>query len=329
MTQKAIQNSQQYLETHEPQEAVEILELGENVEKFLEEEKRTELQSAKTKATTDLRNREKAEERAQKALDLTAEDPLRAWDEYANAYHTYQWVEVLEEARQSIVKALRGQMRSRLKEADAAFHDARDMERVRQIVQRAKTQYANKDDSLDELLNQFGEYEEMVRSYLAYVTSATETIEKVKAMLSDDAHGANELLSQVESYPEFVLEAFDNIFDLRQKVNQRLNADHTYSQLYPALFNDEIPQVTEAIEKTKIAAVDFADDERFKSLVQTLQFHMAFLSARQQAETGAVEHAIALLAPVLNNANHPDHESAQKLHHELQAARAEDESEEA
>ncbi|MDQ7028187.1 MAG: hypothetical protein Q9P44_21800, partial [Anaerolineae bacterium] len=85
--QKAIQSAQQYLEAHEPQEAVDKLELGDNIEKFLEDEQRTELQAAKTKATTDLRNREKAESHTQKAIEVAPEDALRAWDEYATAYH--------------------------------------------------------------------------------------------------------------------------------------------------------------------------------------------------------------------------------------------------
>jgi hypothetical protein len=320
--QKAIQTSQQYLDAHEPQEAVDKLELGENVEKFLEEMQRTELQSAKTKATSDLRNRERAEERAQKAIELAPEDAMRAWDEYANAYHTYQWIDELEEARQTVVKSLRSQMKGMLKEADTAFHDARDMARVRQIAQRVKSQYANKDTSLDEMLKQFTEFEEMVTRYEEYYNNAKDTLTKVHTLLNEDAHGANELLSQVETYPQFVLEAFEDVYDLRQKVNQRLNADHTYSQLYPALFNDSTQAVMSAVEKCKIAANDYPDDSRFKGLIQGLQYHMAFLNAEQSAASGAIEQALALLSPVLNNTEHPDNEAARKLQQQLRARQA-------
>lgn len=319
MLQKAIQTSHQYLEAHEPQEAVDKLELGENIEKFLEEIQRNELQAAKTKATSDLRNREKAEEHIQKAIELAAEDAMRAWDEYANAYHTYQWLDELDETRKTVVKALRGQINSLLKEADTAFHDARNMERVRQIVQGAKSQYANKDASLDDMLKQFTEFEDMVTSYEEYYNNAKETLAKVRRQINEDAHAANELLSQVETYPPFVLEAFEDIYDLRQNVNQRLNADHIYSQLYPALFNDSTEAVMEAVEQSKIAANDFSDDNRFTALIQALQYHMAFLNAQQSAAAGSVEQALTLLAPVLNSAEHPDYEAAKKLQLQLQA----------
>jgi ASC-1-like (ASCH) protein/translation initiation factor 2B subunit (eIF-2B alpha/beta/delta family) len=320
--QKAIQQSQQYLDAHEPQEAVEALDLGDNVAKFLEETQRSELQSATAKAASDLRNREKAEERAKKAVELASEDAVRAWDEYANAYHTYQWIEKIEETRQIVVKALRGQMKGMLKEADAAFHDARDMVRVRQIAQRAKAQYANKDAALDELLKQFTEFEDMVQRYEEFYQMAKETLAKVRSLINHDAHEANELLSQVETYPPFVLEAFEDVYDLRQKVNQRLNADHSYSQLYPSLFVESAAAVMETIEKTRIAADDYADDGRFKLLVQGLQYHMAFLNAKQQAVSGSIEQALALLTPVLNSAEHPDNEAARKLYQQLQAQKS-------
>lgn len=320
--QKAIQKSQQYLDAHEPHEAVDALDLGDNVTKFLEEAQRMELQSATAKATNDVRSRDKAEEHARKAIELAPEDAARAWDEYANAYRTYQWIDKIEETRQIVVKALRGQVKSLLKEADAAFHDARDMARVRQIVQRARAQYTNKDASLDEMLKQFNELEDMVQSYEEFYNAAKETLTKVRSLITDDAHEANELLSQVETYPPFVLEAFEDVYDLRQKVNQRLNADHTYSQLYPALFTESASTVMESIEKTRTAAEDYPDDGRFKLLVQGLQYHMAFLNARQQAANGSIEQALALLSPVLNSADHPDNEDARKLYQQLQAQKS-------
>src|SRR5690606_34628002 len=126
-------------------------------------------------------------------------------------YNIYQWVDSMDEVRQVVVKALRGQIKSMLKEADSAFHDTRDMQRVRQICQLAKTQYANKDASLDESLKQFTEFEEMAQRYDEYYTSAKDTLSKVRNLLNEDAHEANELLSQVETYPHFVLEVFEDL----------------------------------------------------------------------------------------------------------------------
>jgi hypothetical protein len=74
-----------------------------------------------------------------------------------------------------------------------------------------------------------------------------------------------------------------------------------------------------AVEKCKIAASDYPDDTRFKSLIQALQYHMAFLNAEKSAASGAIEQALALLSPVLNNTEHPDNEAARKLQQQLRA----------
>jgi hypothetical protein len=326
--EKAIKTSEQYLEAHEPAEAVEELDLGENVEKFLSIELKEELQTAKSNATTQLRNREKAEERASRALEILADEPLKAWDEYAAANSLYQWIDGLEEVKQAVLKALRGRLKAMLRDADAAFHEQRDMARVRQICQRAKSSYTGKDPSLAEQLAKFDEYEEMIKTYEEYLVTGGETLERVKTLIWEDAVAANDLLSQVESYPDFVSQAFPNLYELRAQVNQRLNAEQTYNQLYKALFNETMPEITQAIERTKIAGEDFPDDSRFPTLAQWLQYHMAFLSGRSTAERGMAEQAIQLIAPVLNTREHPDYEEAQKLRRSLetkQAAESEDE----
>lgn len=325
---KAVKTAQQYLEAHEPQTAVDELDLGENVSKFLEAENKEQLQEAQTEATTQLRNREKAEEKAAQVLEIAMEDAQRAWNEYATAYQLYQWVDGVEEARQAAVKALRSQLKAMVRQADAAFHEERDMAKVQQLSEQAKTTYANKDAALDELLEQFNEFDDMVRSYEEYIMNGNQILEKVTQLVHEDSVAANDLLSQVESYPEFVLAAFDNLYDLRTLVNQRLNADQNYNQLYPALYHDEVEDVTKVIEKAKEIVEEFPNDGRFPQLVQWLQFHMAFLSAQQQAEHGAIEHAMQLLNPVLNSPKHPDHDDAQKLYQELRKANEQNNAEE-
>jgi hypothetical protein len=325
---QSIKMAQQYLEAHEPQEAIDELDLGDNVEKFLEAEQKEQLQKAQSEATSQLRKCEKAEEKAAQVLSIAAEDAHKAWDQYAAAYHLYQWAEGIEEARQAAVKALRIQLKAMVRQADGAFHENRDMAKVRQLSEQAKANYANKDATLDELLEQFNEFDEMVQSYEEYIMNGNQILGKVKQVVHEDSVAANDLLSQVESYPEFVLAAFDNLYDLRTLVNQRLNADQSYSQLYPALFHDAVGNITEAIEKAKEAVEEFPNDGRFPQLVQWLQFHMAYLSAYQQAEHGAIEHAMQLLTPVLSSPKHPDHDDAQKLYQQLQAAKQQRESKE-
>lgn len=326
--EEVLKQAQQFLDAHEPQEAVEELDLGENLIKFLEAEHKEQLQQAQTEATTQLRNREKAEAKLEQVLQIVAEDAQKAWDEYASAYQLYQWADGIEEVRQATAKALRSELKAMLRQADAAFHEERNMEKVRQLSEGAKVNFANKDASLNELLQQFAEFDDMVQSYEEYIMNGKQILSKVSQLVHEDSVAANDLLSQVESYPEFVLAAFDNLYDLRVLVNQRLNADHNYSQLYPALFHDTAGEVTQAIEKSKEAVEEFPNDSRFPQLVQWLQYHMAFLSAQQQAEHGAIEHAMQLLSPVLNSSKHPDHDDAQKLYQELQAVKQQNESEE-
>lgn len=320
----AIATSQRYLDAHEPQEAVDELDIGTNVEKFLDADQKAILEQTKSNATTQLRNREKAEERAKKALELVENDPLATWDEYAAAYQLYQWADGLDEARQAAVKGMRSRLTKMAREADVAFHEARDMARVQEICSRAKTQFSNKDASLNELLQQFDEFEEMIRSYQEYITTGNEIITKVKVNLQDDAVAANDLLTQIESYPDFVLEAFDELYDLRVLVNQRLNSNQAYNELYKALFIDHLPDITRAIQETNAVGDQHPGDERFKILENWLKYHMAFISAVKQFERGAHEQAIGLIAPVLSQPQHPDYEAAQKMSQAIQAAGQED-----
>ena len=320
---QVIKTSQQYVDAHEPQDAVEELEIGEHVEKFLEAEQKTELQTAQSEAAIQLRNRESAEASARKAIELAADHPLKAWDEYASAYQTYQWAEGLDEARHAAVEGIRSRLQAMAHEADVAFHEARDMEQVRAISQQAKSTYAGKDASVDELLAQFDEFEDMIRSYEEYITTGNEILAKVKELIWEDAVAANELLTQVESYPDFVLEAFAELYDLRSQVNIRLNADQTYNQLYTALFNDTLPEITHAIEHTNVAGSDFPSDDRFPKLELWLKYHMAFISAQQHFQRGANEQVLQLIAPVLNHPQHPDYENAQQMQQQIQPTQQE------
>ncbi|MEO1162234.1 MAG: hypothetical protein AAFV98_00500 [Chloroflexota bacterium] len=326
MANNAITDAQQFMDAHEPQEAVDKLDLGENVEKYLTAETKAELTSAQTNAKTQLRNREKAEERAEKALALVSEDPLAAWDEYATAVALYQWADGLDEAYKAVLKGMRSRLKGMLRDADTAFHQMRDMERVREIASRARAQYSEKDSSLDELLAEFDNFEEMTRSYENYINTGNEILTQVKDVLNEDAVAANDLLTQVESYPEFVLEAFGELYDLRSRVNQRLNADQTYNRLYRALFNEAMVEVQTALEETNTAVSEFSSDGRFGSLESWLKYHLAFLSAQQAYQTGAHEQVMQLIKPVLGHPEHPDYDDAVAMQQQIQAQMAPTES---
>lgn len=320
---EAMATAQRYLVAHEPQSAVDELDTGDNVEKFLDAEQKIQLEEAKTIATTQLRNREKAEEGAEKALELAKTDALAAWDEYTTAFQLYQWADGLDEARQTALNGMRSNLKEMAQEADVTFHEARDMERVREICNHARTRFTNKDDSLNELLQQFDEFEDMIQSYQEYIMAGNEILSRVKETIWDDAVAANDFLTQIESYPDFVLQAFDELYDLRVQVNQRLNADQTYNQLYKALFNETMPEITEAIEHTNVASGEFVGDERFPVLELWLKYHMAFIPAIQQFELGAYQQVLQLISPVLNHPQHPDYEVAVKMSQTIQAANQE------
>jgi hypothetical protein len=321
--QKAIETAQRQLNAHAPEEAVGTLELSDNMDKFLDDDLKQELTGIQSKAKTSLRNRQKAEDRAQKALELANDEPLAAWDEYASAYHTYQWVDEIQDARKAILKAIENRLHEMIAEADEAFHQQRDMQRVRDICQKAQSQYGDKDASLNDLLSNFNDYNEMADRYDEYIQTGNEILDKVGRLIDEDIVAANDLLSQVESYPDIVLEAFDNLYELRQRINHRLDADHRYSQLYPLLFKSEREAVHEGIETLKTTVQEFPDDTRFPSLLKALQVHLAFISAKEQAAVGANEQALQLLAPALNSSNHPDHDAARNLRDKLQNARQE------
>lgn len=316
---RAIQTAQQYLDAYEPQEAVDELDLGDNVAQFLDAETKSALDTAQTTAMTQLRNREKAEERAEKALALVSDNPLAAWDEYEAAVALYPQADGLDEAKKATLKGMRSQLKGLFREADTAFHQMRDMDRVREIVARARTQFANKDESLDELVAEFGEFEDMVQRYEDYISTGNDILTQVKDVMNEDAVAANDLLTQVESYPDFVLEAFGELYDLRTRVNQRLNADQTYNRLYRALFNESMPDVQAALEETNTASQEFVSDSRFGSLENWLKYHMAYLSARQSFQNGAHEQALQLMQPVLGQAEHPDYEDAVAMRQQIQA----------
>ena len=320
----AIRKSQQYLEAHEPQEAVDELEFGESIEKFLDADHKKEVTQAQSTALTQLRNREKAEDLATKALSLAESKPLDAWAEVIAAQNLYEWADGLADARHATLTAMQAQLQTLAHNADVEFHEKRNMKRVLEICTHAKTSYANKSEEITSQLQTFDEFEDMVQRYQEYINAGNDILAKVKSLIWEDSVAANDFLTQVESYPEFVLEAFPNLYDLRVQVNKRLNADQTYNELYKSLFSETLPEVTEALERTNVASSDFESDERFPKLDTWLRYHMAFISAKVQFEQGAYDKALQLIAPVLNHPKHPDYEDAQKMSQAIQASKDSD-----
>src|SRR5690606_31638323 len=219
---------------------------------FLPADLKVSVEKAQSEATTQLRNREKAEELAKKALNLADSKPLDAWSDVIMAQTLYEWADGLNEARQAALRGMQSQLEALAHEADLEFHEKRNMARVREISTYAKSNFANKDDALTAQLQTFDEFEDMVQHYQEYISAGNDILAKVKALMWEDTIAANDFLTQVESYPEFVLEAFKGLYDLRAQVNKRQNANQTYNKLYQSLFSKPLPDITEALEKVSI-----------------------------------------------------------------------------
>jgi hypothetical protein len=311
-TQQAIMTAITYLDAHTPQQAVETLELSENITRFLDVDLKTQLAQLQQQAKTDLHNQTTAEQQLEEANRLITENPLKAWDVYAQAYQTYQWVNGMRTTRQNILKALQTQLSEQIQSAEELFQQ-RQIQQVRQMAQQAAANYGNKDAALDTLLEKFAELNDMTNRYEEYVSTATNILNQVKELLWQDAAGANELLSQVESYPEIVLESFPDLYDIRLKVNQRLNADQIYGQVYGLMFSQNLDDIRQGISQANDAMTEFVDDGRFQNLAKGLQLHAAFLAAQQQYTAGQPDKALQLLAPIVAAAGHPDYAAAIEL----------------
>lgn len=314
---KALQQAQLQLEAHNPQAALDALENQSDYLPWLTDTVIKQLNKTQTQAETDLTNLQQAEEQAQSAIELaasssTSEEAINAWNMYAHAYGLYQWANSLTAARTAVLDALETRLNGQISEAEQAFNN-RDMEGVRAIYKNAQPIFSQKDPRLDALMERLAELNDITHQYDEYMQNAAETLEQVKSMLWQDTAAANDLLTQLESYPDLILESFSEVHDLRVKVNERLNADSAYNHIVTALHTDDVNEVKVAIKAVKEAAEEFADDNRFPNLAHALELHHSFLNARNYHAAGDMEKARALLQPVAALPNHPDQPKAVEM----------------
>lgn len=305
------------LDQHEPQAALDTLQGREPLEQFLTIETRSLLDGLRTRAQGDLRSLQRADQLATQATQTIEVNPIDAWNLYAEAYGLFQWSPALSPLRESVVKAMVGQVERLVNRAEVAFNN-REMEHVRQITSSAGRIYSAKDGGLDTLLDRMTELEDMTRQYEDYLGSASDLYGQVKLLLREDAVAANDLLTQLESYPDIVLEAFPDIHDYRSRVNRRLNADQLYNQLYPQVYMPELQSVDRSLETAEQAAEEYSDDNRFPVLARLLSLHRDFLLAQQHHTNGQIEKALFLIEPIANAGNHPDRDAARRLLNEWQ-----------
>lgn len=306
--QALLQSAQAQLDAHRPQAAQEALASRADLQPYLKDDQRGLLETLSKRADEARFRYDQARERAAYAAQVLSINPLDAWDVYAQAHALYAGLPELAQTRENVVAALAGQLDGILAKAEQAFYD-RQMEQVRQLVDSTMRIYSGKDPLLDEKLDRLRELDEMTRQYDEYVASASATYHQVRALLFTDAVAANDLLSQVESYPDLVLEAFPDLGELREIVNRRLNADQFYGQLFGQLYAEQPETVTTAIHSASEAAEEYPDDPRFAAIADALSLHLDYLQAQQAFDLGQPVPDIERLHHIAAS-DHPDRNDA-------------------
>jgi hypothetical protein len=307
-----IQAAQEALDAHDPETAVANLEESEHLHALLASDTLMRLNDIRQRATTTLRSKQKAAELLQQAAALAPENDIAAWEMLTQAQMLYEWLDKLSATHEIIVSAMRKKLSRMVKQADAAFQE-RDMERVNEIHREAQTNYTSKDDALSEYLERLSELHRMTQQYAEYLETANALYQQVREGMWKDAVAANDILTQLENYPDIVLAAFPDLYEIRQQVNERLSANTRYGELYRVLFVEDMAAARDGVEQTREAAEEFSTDNRFAMLRDALNLHLYFLNARQQFHSGQRDDAIEALHAVAVANGHPDQPKAKKL----------------
>ncbi len=316
--------AQEFMDTHQPENAVDQLAMPPSFNTLLSGEIRVRLDGLRRQADTALQNKKRAADLLTQANLQAPEDDIAAWETYQQARQLDPQAEQLVETRQTIVRAMQTQLEKMVNQADEAFQN-RQMERVQELFVQGQAVYVGKDDSLDEYLEQLAEANGMTERYAEYMQSATQLHQQVRGLIWEDAVAANDLLTQLESYPDLIVDVFDDLYELRQQVNERLNADQLYADLNRHVHQQAIPSVRDGLNEVQAAVEAYPGDGRFATLHDTLKMHLYFLTAQQQLEAGAGQQAVEALQAVAAVNGHPDQAQAQHLLQSIQTDDAVDE----
>ncbi len=307
-----VRAAQGFLDEHQPENAVDQLDMPPQFNTLLSGETRTHLDGLRRQADTALQNKRTAADLLNRANLQAPEDDIAAWDTYQQARQLDPNAAQLAETRKVIIRAMQTQLEKMVAQAEEAFQN-RQMDRVRELFQQGRAVYVGKDDSLADYLEQLAEANGMTERYAEYMESATALHEQVRGLIWEDAVAANDLLTQLESYPDLIVEVFDDLHELRQQVNQRLNADQLYADLTPFVYQQTIASVRDGVQQTRAAIEDHPQDSRFPALQDALNMHLYFLNAQQKLEAGQGAEAVEALRAVASVSGHPDQAKAQQL----------------
>jgi hypothetical protein len=311
-----MQRADEALRGFQPQAALEKLAGRDRLDRFLKEDVRAELRAVEARATHDLRLLETAERRARQALRLADENPIGAWDLYAEAHQTYSGAPTLNPTRERIIAGMVRQLEQALEDAENAFNSKR-MEQVIEIGGAAQTHFTGKDPSLEGLLTRLEEYRWQAQTYQDYLRSAAQMLDQIQELVYRDIVQAGELLGQLDStYPPVVLEDLPALADVRAEVRRRLNAEVMYNQLYKLLLSGNTEEIARGIAATESSS----GEARFAQLKDALELHLTFLDARRHYADGQSARALPLLQVVAASPGHPDAPAARDLIEEIEDA---------
>jgi hypothetical protein len=300
--------AQDHLQEYQPQAALDALQDRPRAERFLDEATLQKLIDLEQQATDDLDALARAEERAQEAVQLIAQDTVDAWNTYVAAYQIYAGAPSLNPTRQAIVEQMVVQMKQMDVEAEDAFA-MKDMARVQQIYLTAQHNFSDKDTALDDRLERLAEIDWNAQRYLEYLQNATSMMGQIREMTREDVVSADEMLSRLNEYPDIVLEELTDLQAVRDLVSYHIKMENTYEQLNHLLTATDIAELQQGV----IAAEEYADDVRFSRLADHLQLHGIFLTAQRHHAAGDLEQALVQLQQVANADGHPDQAEAMRL----------------
>ena len=309
-----LQNVHDHLTNYRPQEALNLLHGRKRIERFTEMAIRDKLLQLENQAQSDLEKLDQAERRAQMALRLMQENPLGAWELYAEAHNTYAGAPSVAEARMMILSRLTGELKGRISEAEKAF-DTKNMRRIGELYRQSRADYSDKAPELEALLSRLEEIDWQARTYLEYLQSASEILEQLRSVVWEDVSVAGEMLNRLDEYPAIVLDELSGLSDIRATVRRRLNVEMSYNRLYQLMLSDSVEEVEQGIA----SAEDYADDNRFRQLIPMLDAHMTYLNAHLEYDLGQLKQALSMFEEVAAYDNHPDQPDAARFADEIRS----------
>ncbi|MEQ8673458.1 MAG: hypothetical protein RLP44_27010 [Aggregatilineales bacterium] len=307
-----IARADEALHNYQPQVAIDALDVWHTLERFIDVPLVEAFKQLDQRAHDDLQRLEQAERRARQAQRLAEENPIGAWDIYAEAYHIYPGAPGLHATRNSIIKTMTAQLERLVLDAETAY-DGRNFDRFEQLYRSAIHNYTEKDPAFDASLARLDAMNGEVQKHRENVQNARRLSENIRQQLDTNLERAGELLTQLEHFPQEVLAEVTDYPALKDAVKAQLNTQVVFNQLVRLIESSDSNEIARGI-----GIAEQQSDERFEPLALDLKLHLDYLNARQQYASGHIVETLALLKAVADSDGHPDQDEAIVLISEIQ-----------